>query len=114
MYEVPRCKRNEKRDSKPCRDHPRDDAANQKGEAREQIEEQGLLSAPTPVNQHTEVPELLRYLVCSGGKPSCESEPDIREEYGSYAKAAEKVVQAISDQDQVRQGSLQSDDARWQ
>ena len=80
--------------------------SNQEGQHREQIEQQGLSSAPSPMNQHTEVAQLLRDLVRSSGEPGCDPESDIGEEHGSHAKAAQKVMQAISNQDQVRERLL--------
>lgn len=86
--------------------HRRPAPADQEGQTRGQIQEQGLSPVPATVNQNAEVSEFLWDLVRRSGDPGCQSEPDIDQEDAGHAEPAEKIVQAVPDQDQIRQRLL--------
>ena len=58
------------------------------------------------MDQHAEVTELLWHLVRCGRKPSREPESMIDQEDTGDTEASEKVMQAVAEQDQIRQRFL--------
>ena len=104
--EVPRREGDEESQVDPSRSGVGDQPADQEGQTRGQIQKQGLSPFPTTVHQSAEVSELLRDFVCRSGDPCRKSEPDIDQEDAGHAEPAEKIVQAIPDQDQIGQRLL--------
>lgn len=56
------------------------------------------------MEEHGEVSELLGNLVCRRGEPRADPEPHVQHEDAADGEPPEEVVEAVSDEDEIRRG----------
>jgi hypothetical protein len=84
----------------------RGECSDQKCQRRGEVPGQRRAALPATVDEHAEVPELLRDLVRSRDQPGHHPKANVDDECLAHGKAADQVVQAVSQQNQVAEWAV--------